>query len=508
MTLELVDRHNLSTIRVATVETIIGRRLKLRYVDSFKSEADSIVWCHEESTLIHPVGWALSVGHQIDASAAYLDRCSKRNYLPTDATGELFNEMKPAAGTQSGLKFKEGMKLEAVDPLNLDKICVGSVVKVLRHGYIMIRVDRKPDEDDEDSEATNEDTATFCYHATSACIAPPGFCEANAITLQPPANYEGGRFRWGDYLRSQKAVAAPEGLFSRPEDFQTPTTTGAPPPATTVPQMRVGMRVEAADLMDSRLVCVATVAQVAGRLVRIHFDGWTDEFDQWMDSASPELYPVGWCELAGYRLETPEAGNLNQLQTAAATTNVIKKKGKTASTRGGGGGGGPGRGKSRRGRPPHASVNPVKRERSPEENRSTSSSKAPKLINQVVPAATIIKSQSQERAVRSLRPRSTTQPQSGGEDTSEEVDNGSATTDGNFNDQIKLDIPRPTNGAAAAAAAANKKIPKLIDVTTTQRKEALAGVDIADWSPSDVTEFLRINGYTVYSDAFAKEVNL
>ena len=45
--------------------------------------------------------------------------------------------------------------------------------------------------------------------------------------------------------------------------------------------------------------------QVAGRLVRIHFDGWSDEFDQWMDATSPEIYPIGWCEVAGYRLEQP-----------------------------------------------------------------------------------------------------------------------------------------------------------------------------------------------------------
>ena len=36
-------------------------------------------------------------------------------------------------------QFKAGMKLEAVDPLNLATICVATVMKVLRHGYIMIR---------------------------------------------------------------------------------------------------------------------------------------------------------------------------------------------------------------------------------------------------------------------------------------------------------------------------------------------------------------------------------
>ena len=248
-------------------------------------------WCHEESSLIHPVGWALSVGHPVDFPQAYRDRCTKKAFLPTDATSDMFNEPKATTnGNQStpAIKFKEGMKLEAVDPLNLDTICVATVVRVLRQGYLMIRIDRAEDDEDE---------GIFCYHSTSACIAPPGFCGANAITLKPPEEYEGS-FRWGDYLRQTKATAAPEALFGPREDSQHSSPSSLPP-------FRVGMRVEAADLMDSRLVCVATIAQVAGRLVRVHFDGWSDEFDQWMDASSPEIYPVGWCELAGYRLETP-----------------------------------------------------------------------------------------------------------------------------------------------------------------------------------------------------------
>ena len=269
-------------MKVAIIQLITGRRLRLRYVDSPPDEPG--FWCHEESSLIHPVGWAVSVGHRIDAATTYLDRCQNKNLLPSDSTSEMFSEPK-AVQVSGSLKFKEGMKLEAVDPLNLDSICVATVVKVLRHGYLMIRIDRSSDALD-----NALDERLFCYHVSSACIASPGFCEANAITLKPPDDHE-GRFRWGDYLRQLKTSSAPDCLF--PKDEREPH------------QLRVGMRVEAADLMDPRLVCVATIAQVAGRLVRVHFDGWSDEFDQWMDAASPEIYPVGWCELSGYRLEQP-----------------------------------------------------------------------------------------------------------------------------------------------------------------------------------------------------------
>lgn len=57
--------------------------------------------------------------------------------------------------------------------------------------------------------------------------------------------------------------------------------------------------------MNPRLVCVATVKRCVGRLLLIHFDGWEEEFDQWVDHQSPDIYPVGWCELMGYELQPP-----------------------------------------------------------------------------------------------------------------------------------------------------------------------------------------------------------
>lgn len=68
---------------------------------------------------------------------------------------------------------------------------------------------------------------------------------------------------------------------------------------------KAGMKVEAVDLMEPRLICVATVKRVVHRLLSIHFDGWDNEYDQWVDCESPDIYPVGWCELTGYQLQPP-----------------------------------------------------------------------------------------------------------------------------------------------------------------------------------------------------------
>ena len=63
-------------------------------------------------------------------------RCALESYLTTDSTADMFPEYRQPPG-----QFKAGMKLEAVDPLNLATICVATVMKVLRYGYIMIRMD-------------------------------------------------------------------------------------------------------------------------------------------------------------------------------------------------------------------------------------------------------------------------------------------------------------------------------------------------------------------------------
>ena len=90
------------------------------------------------------------VGHQIAAPVEYHDRCQMETWAKTDSTPDMFPEYRclsycflskinVCSFRQPPGQFKAGMKLEAVDPLNLATICVATVMKVLRHGYIMIR---------------------------------------------------------------------------------------------------------------------------------------------------------------------------------------------------------------------------------------------------------------------------------------------------------------------------------------------------------------------------------
>lgn len=69
--LEVVDKMRISQMKVATVCKIVGKRLFVRYYDSPPEDG---FWCHEDSPLIHHVGWAASVGHNLDSPDDYMER--------------------------------------------------------------------------------------------------------------------------------------------------------------------------------------------------------------------------------------------------------------------------------------------------------------------------------------------------------------------------------------------------------------------------------------------------
>nr|XP_019586566.1 PREDICTED: MBT domain-containing protein 1 isoform X5 [Rhinolophus sinicus]XP_019586567.1 PREDICTED: MBT domain-containing protein 1 isoform X5 [Rhinolophus sinicus]XP_019586568.1 PREDICTED: MBT domain-containing protein 1 isoform X5 [Rhinolophus sinicus]XP_019586569.1 PREDICTED: MBT domain-containing protein 1 isoform X5 [Rhinolophus sinicus]XP_019586570.1 PREDICTED: MBT domain-containing protein 1 isoform X5 [Rhinolophus sinicus]XP_019586571.1 PREDICTED: MBT domain-containing protein 1 is len=298
MRVEVVDKRHLCRTRVAVVESVIGGRLRLVYEDSEDRTDD--FWCHMHSPLIHHIGWSRSIGHRFKRSDI-----TKKQDGHFDTPPHLFAKVKEV--DQSGEWFKEGMKLEAIDPLNLSTICVATIRKVLADGFLMIGIDGSEAADGSD---------WFCYHATSPSIFPVGFCEINMIELTPPRGYTKLPFKWFDYLRETGSIAAPVKLFNKD-----------------VPNhgFRVGMKLEAVDLMEPRLICVATVTRIIHRLLRIHFDGWEEEYDQWVDCESPDLYPVGWCQLTGYQLQPPASQSSRESQSGSSKQ---KKKAKSQQYKG------------------------------------------------------------------------------------------------------------------------------------------------------------------------------
>lgn len=98
----------------------------------------TVFWVHEDSPLVHPVGWAGRVGHNLSAPEEYCDRTSKGLRDKDDATEDLFPMSIPF---KTG--FQVGMKLEAIDPLNLASICVATVMKVIMTDFYRLKINIK-----------------------------------------------------------------------------------------------------------------------------------------------------------------------------------------------------------------------------------------------------------------------------------------------------------------------------------------------------------------------------
>lgn len=61
-----------------------------------------------------------------------------------------------------------------------------------------------------------------------------------------------------------------------------------------------------------------------GYRLRLHFDGYSDSHDVWLNADSENLFPVGWCEKNGQKLRPPKnyvmpnssTGNLDSTHTS------------------------------------------------------------------------------------------------------------------------------------------------------------------------------------------------
>lgn len=293
--LEVIDKTRLSVVRIATIREIIGKRLHLSYVDGNDDEEDDH-WCHEDSPSIHPIGWANKIGHPVYASNFYSLRTNKKNeqsYAP-ESVFKVY-QIGTNINLENNLGIKIGMKLEALDPWNIAFMGVATIQKILKMGFIMVSVDTY----DVQKEIGSD---WFCYHIHSPFVFPVGYSEKIQLPLHPPFTYENAVFKWPEYLNKTNSKPVPESFFKKWNQFNHRFT--------------VNMKLEAVDLMTPRLVCVATIADVKGRHLKITFDGWGDDYDQWIDCSSSEIYPVGWSEVVGYRLESPKIFSDKDLTSA------------------------------------------------------------------------------------------------------------------------------------------------------------------------------------------------
>ena len=69
---------------------------------------------------------------------------------------------------------------------------------------------------------------------------------------------------------------------------------------------QIGMRLEAKDRLNPKLVAVATVTDIKDGKLLIHFDGWTSRYDYWCEPDCTDIHPKGWCKLHKKVLQEPK----------------------------------------------------------------------------------------------------------------------------------------------------------------------------------------------------------
>uniref|UniRef100_A0A4W3HZJ4 Lethal(3)malignant brain tumor-like protein 1 n=1 Tax=Callorhinchus milii TaxID=7868 RepID=A0A4W3HZJ4_CALMI len=276
MRLEGVDPRHPSMFCVVSVSEVCGYRLRLHF-DGYSECFD--FWINIDSPDIHPVGWC--------------EKTNRKLYPPKDCKEEEFNwsnylkVCKAQAAPKNLFKhhnttvtpsgFRVGMKLEAVDRKNPSLICVATVTDMIENRFL-VHFDNW------------DDTYDYWCDAGSPSIHPVGWCQEQNKPLTAPQGYpDPENFSWKKYLEETGASPAPA------RAFKTRALHG----------FQVNMKLEAVDKRNPMLIRVTTIVDVDDQRIKIHFDGWSHDYDYWLDAEHPDLHPAGWCTKTGHLLQPP-----------------------------------------------------------------------------------------------------------------------------------------------------------------------------------------------------------
>lgn len=109
--------------------------------------------------------------------------------------------------------------------------------------------------------------------------------------MKPSVLVPDQKFQWDSYLTS-KSIPAGLGLFKNPYPR-------GPNP------FKVGMKLEVIDPDDQSKFCVATVEEKVAYRIKLHFDGYTNRFDFWVNADSQNIFYAGFCQATNRVLQTP-----------------------------------------------------------------------------------------------------------------------------------------------------------------------------------------------------------
>ncbi|XP_061522411.1 lethal(3)malignant brain tumor-like protein 4 isoform X6 [Phycodurus eques] len=277
-----LNQQNAEAAPLALFTQVIGCRLRVHF-DGYSECYD--FWVNSNSADIRPAGWCHRNKRRLHPP---------KGYSESDFDWSLYLQSTGAQAAPPSLftchtascDFHVGMKLEAVDKKNPGLVCVASVADVV-DDRVLVHFDNW------------DNSYDYWCESSSPLIRPVGWCEEHGRALTAPRAHP-ENFTWEEYLRETALEAAPRSAFTTLTGMRTPVSHQRAPHG-----FQINQRLEAVDKRNPMLIRVATVTATEDYRVKVHYDGWSPQFDVWCDSDLTDLHPVGWCQRTGHPLEVP-----------------------------------------------------------------------------------------------------------------------------------------------------------------------------------------------------------
>ncbi|NXU83281.1 SMBT1 protein, partial [Xiphorhynchus elegans] len=175
MKLEAVDPMAPFVISPATVLKVYNDKYFMIEIDDLRAERPSSqrYVCHVSSAGIFPVQWSLKNGLNLSPPPGYPGQdFDWADYLKQCGAEAAPQSCFPSLTSDHG--FKENMKLEAVNPVDPEEVCIATVTKV-KDSYLWLQL-----------EGSKKAVPDCIVSVESMNIFPVGWCETNGYQLRPP----------------------------------------------------------------------------------------------------------------------------------------------------------------------------------------------------------------------------------------------------------------------------------------------------------------------------------
>ncbi|POI34092.1 hypothetical protein CIB84_002157, partial [Bambusicola thoracicus] len=175
MKLEAVDPMAPFVISPATVLKVYNEKYFMIEIDDLRPEraTNQSYICHVNSAGIFPVQWSLKNGIHLSPPPGYPGQdFDWADYLKQCGAEAAPQSCFPSLTSDHG--FKENMKLEAVNPVDPEEVCIATVTK-LKDSYLWLQL-----------EGSKKPIPDCIVSVESMNIFPAGWCETNGYQLRSP----------------------------------------------------------------------------------------------------------------------------------------------------------------------------------------------------------------------------------------------------------------------------------------------------------------------------------